>query len=394
MPSVVGAVLALALLLVGATGSAHAQQGPNPAPRPPAPQAAPRALPSAGVTANPIAAPAPVPAARAVPPVQQPANLSAPEAAAETAAEDPDMAPPMPALTDVHDDILGEMTETVTFDKDTLLDIARSEELGLIELMAANPGIDPWYPGTGKRLTLPTAHILPDAPRQGIVINVAELRIYYFHPEKGVLSFPIGVGKEGFSTPLGRTKVVRKQDHPTWIPTEAKRQEDPTLPAVVPPGPDNPMGEYALYLGWPTYAVHGTNQPWAVGRRVTRGCIRLYPEDIEWLFANVPVGTPVTVVDQPVKFGWRNGELYVEVAPSLTQIDQIEETHFMQPEPVTDQTDQILMVAGDARTRINWQAVEQALTERRGYPIRITAAAAAPAAATDASAQAATTAVR
>jgi L,D-transpeptidase ErfK/SrfK len=264
------------------------------------------------------------------------------------------------------------MADTLTFDKDTLLDIARGEGLGLVELMAANPGVDPWYPGANQKLILPTANILPAAPRQGIVINLAELRLYFFHPEKGVFTFPIGVGRDGFGTPLGQTKVVRKAANPTWYPTAEKRKEDPDVPAVVPPGPDNPMGEFAIYLGWPTYAVHGTNQPWAVGRRVTRGCIRLYPEDIAWLFENVPVGTPVATVVQPIKLGHREGELYLEVHPSLNQVDQIEETGKLLPEPITDYTDTILMAAGDAIHRIDWPTVDKAFAERRGYPIRIT----------------------
>ncbi|MBL8661115.1 MAG: L,D-transpeptidase family protein, partial [Rhodospirillales bacterium] len=179
-------------------------------------------------------------------------------------------------------------------------------------------------------------------------------------------------GRDGFSTPLGRTKVVRKKEGPTWIPTAAKRAEDPEVPAVVPPGPDNPMGEFAIYLGWPTYAVHGTNQPWAVGRRVTRGCIRLYPEDIAWLYEQTPVGTAVTVVNQPVKLGRRDHEIFIEVHPSLKQVDQIEETGKAEPDPLPDQTDKILAFAGADIPRLDWGAINRALGERRGFPIQIT----------------------
>jgi L,D-transpeptidase ErfK/SrfK len=269
-------------------------------------------------------------------------------------------------------DILGEMREYYTWTPDTLLDIARGEDLGLINLMSANQGVDPWLPGKGTRLVLPTAHILPDAPRKGVVINIAELRLYLYAENGNAWSFSIGVGRDGFSTPLGQTKVARKKESPTWYPTAAKRAEDPEVPAVVPPGPDNPMGEHALYLGWPTYAVHGTNQPWAVGRRVTRGCIRLYPEDIAWVFQQIPVGTPVTVVDQPVKLGRKNGEVFIEVHPSLKQVDQIEETGRAEPDPLSDRTDTILAFAGDAIPRLDWEVINQALAERRGYPIQIT----------------------
>ncbi len=286
-----------------------------------------------------------------------------------------DEAPRPPVL---NGDVLGEMSEYYTWTPDTLLDIARGEELGLVNLMSANPGVDPWLPGKGTHLVLPTAHILPDAPRRGVVINVAELRLYLFKSDGEVWSFPIGVGREGFSTPLGQTKIVRKKEGPTWYPTAAKRAEDPEVPAVVPPGPENPMGEFALYLGWPTYAVHGTNQPWAVGRRVTRGCIRLYPEDIAWVFEQVPVGTPVTVVDQPIKLGRRNAEIFVEVHPSLKQIDEIEETGRAEPDPLPDQTDKILAYAGEDIARLDWPAINQALAERKGYPIQITKPAAAP----------------
>ncbi len=211
--------------------------------------------------------------------------------AAATGGE-PAAATPAPAGR-VNGDIYGELIKTVTWESDNLLDIARAEHLGLIEVMAANPGVDPWLPGAGKELVLPTAHILPSGPRQGIVINLSELRIYYFDPERGVYTFPIGVGREGFGTPIGSSKVVRKAAGPTWYPTPGKRADDPDLPAVVPPGPDNPLGEFALYLGWPTYLMHGTNKPYGVGRRVSRGCIRLYPEDIAFLFKQAKVGTPV-----------------------------------------------------------------------------------------------------
>ncbi len=273
------------------------------------------------------------------------------------------------------DDILGQVTMMTTVFEDTMLDIARDNGLGYTELMAVNLGVDPWIPGEGKRILLPTAHIIPDAPRRGIVINIAELRLYYFPPDGGpVITMPIGVGREGFVTPMGATKVARKAERPTWYPTANTRADRPELPAAVPPGPDNPLGEYALYLGWPTYAIHGTNQPYGVGRRVSRGCIRLYPEDIQRLYAMAPIGTPVTVVSQPVKLGWRDGNLFIEVNPSLKQIDQIEERGFAEPEPVPEiaDPDRILAAAGDEIWRLDWNAINQALEQRRGIPIQIT----------------------
>ena len=132
---------------------------------------------------------------------------------------------------------------------------------------------------------------------------------------------------------MGQTKIVRKKEKPTWYPTESTLRDKPEVGTVVPPGPDNPLGEYALYLGWPTYLIHGTNKPYGVGRRVSRGCIRMYPQGVERLFAEIPVGTPVTAVNQPVKLGWHMGELYLEAQPDFAQIDELEETQGISPRP-------------------------------------------------------------
>ncbi len=283
--------------------------------------------------------------------------------------------PAADAVIEERDDIIGEVRTMTTAYEDTMLDIARDNGLGYTELMAINLGVDPWIPGEGTRIVLPTAHILPDAPRRGIIVNIAELRLYYYPPDGGpVVSMPIGVGRDGFTTPHGTTKVTRKSVRPTWYPTEKTRADRPELPAVVPPGPDNPLGEYAIYLGWPTYLIHGTNQPWGVGRRVSRGCIRLYPEDVERLFPMVPVNTPVTVVSQPVKLGWRDGNLFIEVNPSLTQVDQIEESGMPEPDPAPEvaDPDRILAAAGDDIWRLDWNAINQALERRQGIPIQIT----------------------
>lgn len=276
-------------------------------------------------------------------------------------------------------DLIGEMHDYTTWsENEDLLDIARGDELGLIELMVANPGIDPWLPSRGVLLTLPTMHILPDAPRKGIVINTADLRLYYYDAEDGYFSYPLGVGRDGYLTPTGTTKIVRKKDHPSWTLTASEIRDHPELPRVVPPGEDNPLGDYAMYLGWPSYLIHGTNTPWGIGRRTSRGCIRMYPEDIEWLFAKVPVGTPVTVVNQPVKLGWKDGELYVEVQPSTQQVDTMEETSKSPPPPdpiaLAQEADRIIAKAGEDAERLDWPAIERALADRQGYPIRITQA--------------------
>jgi L,D-transpeptidase ErfK/SrfK len=282
-----------------------------------------------------------------------------------------------PAAAGKASEIIGDMREYYTWSQDEdMLDIARADELGLIELMAANPGVDPWLPSRNQQLILPTMHILPEAPHKGIVINTAELRLYYYDAEDGPLSFPLGVGRDGFLTPVGTTKIVRKKDHPSWYLTASEIRDHPELPKVVPPGEDNPLGEYAMYLGWPSYLIHGTNTPWGIGRRTSRGCIRMYPEDIEWLFQKAPIGTQVTVVDQPVKLGRRNGELFLEVQPSTMQIDAMEESSKSpgppDPVPLAEQADRILAVAGVDRERLDWPVIERALAERRGYPVRIT----------------------
>lgn len=271
------------------------------------------------------------------------------------------------------DDIIGRIRVTFAAAGDTLLDMARSNNLGLLELMAANPGLDPWRPGDGTPVTLPTAFILPAAARSGIVINLAELRLYYFAGKRApVQSWPIGVGREYFTTPLGTTRIVRMQENPTWVPTASTRADRPELPAAVPPGPDNPLGHLALYLGWPSYAVHGTNQPWGVGRRVSRGCIRLYPEDITELYRQVKVGMPVTVVDQLAKLGWRDGELYLEAHTNKTQLDDLESTNRFTPEPIPSLRDDIIAAAGAEVDRLDWLLITKAQRERRGYPLRIT----------------------
>jgi len=255
---------------------------------------------------------------------------------------------------------------------ETLLDIARDNGLGILEVMAANSGVDPWIPEEGTLILLPRYRILPDAPESGVVINLAERRLYLFRDsEEGVRSWPIGIGRLGFTTPLGETRIVRKVNDPIWYPTAETRADDPSLPTVVPPGPENPMGKFALYLGWPHYAVHGTNRPWGVGRRVSRGCIRLYPEDIEELFHMVEVGTKVTVVDQIAKLAWDSNRLYLEVHPSRAQLDDLEATGHFDKELVDGLADLVYMAAGDQAQRLDLAAVARAERERRGVPMVI-----------------------
>lgn len=222
------------------------------------------------------------------------------------------------------DKVIGEIQITRAGKEDTLSDIARRFNLGYEELVRANPGVDPWVPGEGREIILPTQFVLPEAPRDGLVVNLAALRVFYF-PKRNpgelqtVITHPIGIGKVGWTTPEGTTKVMSKRKDPTWTPPASVRKEhvehgDP-LPKVVPAGRDNPLGAYAMNLGWPGYLIHGTNKPYGVGMRSSHGCLRFYPEDIALLFNEIAIGTQVHVVNQRLTYGWHDGKLYVQVMP-------------------------------------------------------------------------------
>ena len=218
-------------------------------------------------------------------------------------------------------DVVGVVQLTTTTKEDTLTDIARRFNVGYEEILRSNPKIDPWLPGADKQIVVPTEFILPNAPREGVVINVAAMRLFYFpKPKKGepqvVITHPIGIGKVGWKTPEGVTRIVRRQKDPTWrVPVSVLKEHKENgeiLDRVIGPGPDNPLGKHAFYLEWPSYLIHGTNKPAGVGLRSSHGCIRLYPEDIAQLFDMVPIGTAVRVVNQPFVFGWKDGQLYMQ----------------------------------------------------------------------------------
>jgi L,D-transpeptidase ErfK/SrfK len=200
---------------------------------------------------------------------------------------------------------------------DTLLDIARDLDLGYNQIIAANPVIDPWVPAKESLVLVPSAFVLPEERiSSGIVVNLAEMRLYYFFSNGGhdyFLTAPIGIGTEGFLTKLGIYKIKSKTANPTWVVPESIRKAEPDLPAEVPPGPDNPLGDYAFRLSEMQYAIHGTNKPWGIGRRVSHGCIRMYPEDIGALYSIVPVGTTVHVIYEPIKLGWGEGKCWIQI---------------------------------------------------------------------------------
>jgi L,D-transpeptidase ErfK/SrfK len=266
---------------------------------------------------------------------------------------------------------VGEVGYYTTHRQDTLLDLARSYDLGFTQLMAANRGVDAWLPGV-RRITLPDFYLLPNAPRHGIVVNLAEQRLYYFPPGGGRLeTYPIGVGVEGRSTPIGTTTVISKEANPTWYPPPSIHAEDPDLPAAMPPGPDNPLGAFALHLAWHGYLIHGTNKPDGVGRNVSHGCLHLYPEDIERLFREVPVGTSVRVISEDVNAAWVGDGLYVQVHPSKSQAEEIDVTGSFSQKMPPDLAARVTGAAGDRAGQVDWAAVSRAGIERTGLPVRI-----------------------
>ncbi len=278
-----------------------------------------------------------------------------------------------PVTESGHGGLIGDLGLHYVRPGETFIDIIMGYGLGYVELRAANPNVDPWLPGDDAMLVLPTQHIVPKDAGPGILVNLGDLRIYYFPPEGGeIQSWPISTGREAYETPLGIETVTEKTENPTWVPTKNHRAEDPTVPAYVKPGPDNPLGSHRIRVGWDGYAIHGTNKPEGIGRRVSRGCVRLYPAHIQELFDIVKVGTPVAITNQPVKLGWLDGELYIEVHPFGDEIDQIEFSEPVERQDIEGLDEMVFEAAGRHVRRVNWNAVYAAATERRGIPVQIT----------------------
>ncbi len=229
-------------------------------------------------------------------------------------------------LQDVEQTVVGTPQVVFTREEDTLSDLAREYGLGYDELLAVNPDVDPWLPGVNTPVLLPTQYVLPDVPKTGVVLNIATKRLFYYPPStdsepQQVLTYPIGIGRVGWETPLGVTRVVAKARDPSWwVPASVRREhaeQGNPLPSVVPPGPDNPLGTRVLKLEMPGYLIHGTNQPYGVGMRVSHGCVRLYPENIEFLYTLVDIGESVTIINEPYQLGRRDGVLYFEAHTPL-----------------------------------------------------------------------------
>jgi len=289
-------------------------------------------------------------------------------------------------------DLIGSLGRIVTVYEDTLIDIARAHKLGYEEIRLANPGVDAWLPGDGTEVRLPTRFILPDVKRYGIVINIAEYRMYYFFEaggEQWVRTFPISIGRMDWATPLGYAAIVRKVENPSWYPPQSIRDEwaadGRQLDSHVAPGPDNPLGAYALRLSIPGYLIHGTNRPAGVGMRVTHGCIRMFPEDIEWLFPQVPVDTPVRIINQPFKLGWYGDDLYLEVHPPLEEGGASEEDvdgKIVVQDPdsesagastwsITDITERYIGITRERPAFIDWDLVNSVYENRLGIPVKV-----------------------
>lgn len=268
------------------------------------------------------------------------------------------------------DDMVGQTFTLTTRWEETFSDIARTYDIGYRQMVAANPKVDAWVPGEGTEVVIPQQYILPPGPREGIVVNLAELRLYYYPKERPVVvTYPLGIGREGWSTPTGETLVVGKKEGPSWtVPASILKEHEEngtSLPPVVPPGPDNPLGNHAIYLGMSGYLLHGTNKPYGVGMRVSHGCIRLYPENIAELFKQVEKNTPVRIINEPYKAGWLKGELYVQVHPPLAEY--VEKNGLNYTELVNAVIKQL---AGDKR-KPDWPLLYENAENKTGIPMPI-----------------------
>ncbi len=278
-------------------------------------------------------------------------------------------------------DLVGQLRFVQANQDETLLDIARLYDLGQNEILLANPNVDRWLPEQGARVVLPTRYILPKAQRRGLVLNVPEMRLYYYpEPASGsqdlVVTYPVSIGRMDWKTPLGLTRVVSKKKDPAWRPPQSLKAEAAAdgepLPDLVPAGPDNPLGRYAMRLGLPGYLIHSTNKPFGVGMRVTHGCVRMYPEDIEPLFSKVPVNTRVQIVNQPIKLGWLAGTLFMEVHPPLEEEWSTEEDWLRRAlDIIYEQTAQLSVL-------LDGHAVRKAVLERSGIPVPVSKGARSP----------------
>ena len=287
-------------------------------------------------------------------------------------------------------DVIGAMSTVTARAEDTLIDIPRRHGLGYQDIVRANPDVNIWVPGLGTEVLLPTQYVLPPGERRGVILNLAEYRLYYFPDVQEdetayVMTYPISIGRMDWETPLGKTTVISKVRNPSWYVPQSVLAEhaadgDP-LPRIVPPGPDNPLGKYAMRLGLPGYLIHGTNRPAGVGMRVTHGCVRMFPEDIEFLFGKVDLKTPVRIINEPVKMGWAGDELVMEVHPILEAVmpepdaevqeetaEETAETVVAAKDPLTYVTERFIATTAERAGQLDWHLVEQLVKRSDGIP--------------------------
>jgi L,D-transpeptidase ErfK/SrfK len=267
------------------------------------------------------------------------------------------------------EDVIGGLAIIRLETGDTLPDIARHFSLGINAISAANPGVDVWVPEARERIMLPLSFILPDTPRKGIVVNLATMRLFQYKEDGTsllVTTYPVGIGTDERPTPTGRMHVARKAVRPTWhVPASIAvdhRKKGDILPKAVPPGPDNPLGEYALYLSKSGYLIHGTNKPASIGLTATNGCLRLYPENVKTLFDDTPVKTPVLIVNQPYLIGQRNGVLYLEAHAPTEESDALESEKLYK---------KLRTIEKKTQRTLDWKKVREAQAEARGIPVPI-----------------------
>lgn len=271
------------------------------------------------------------------------------------------------ALTDGQT-LIGTLATVNTRENDTLSDIARHFGLGYNDITLANPNIPAWTPATDSRVLLPLSFILPDSPHQGITLNLVNMRMFYYpksQPDK-VYTYPIGIGRQSWNTPTGLTRIATKKANPSWyVPASIQKehaQKGDSLPTVIGPGPDNPLGLYAMNLGFERYLIHGTNKPYGIGMQVSHGCVQLYPEDIEALFNNIAVGTPVRIVHQPYLTAWHNNMLYLEANEPLTKWAHDKSRQKKQL------LKELRQLSAEKNAAVDWEKVERIIARADGIP--------------------------
>lgn len=271
------------------------------------------------------------------------------------------------------DNVVGVLQYQVVSGTETLLDVARRYNVGYNEIVAANPGINPWLPGDGRRIVIPSQFILPSKPWEGIVVNLPEMRLYYFPPttqfsDRRVITMPLSIGKINWSTPAGNYRVKEKIKHPSWSVPESVIAENGLERygnrRIIPPlDEENPLGSYAILLNEPGYLIHGTNKPYSIGMRVSHGCLRLYPEDIAVLFDYIERGMPVRIINQPHKVGKRKNTIYVETHKVLAEdVDR----HGTNISPIV--SEMVRRVSGTKVPDDIWRHLDRVISDASGLP--------------------------